>query len=180
MSPLLFSDTTVLINFALINRLDLLERIANGRGAWTATVASECKASSKYPGQESLREVPAILGEPIFPNRVELQQAMVLRDELAAPGDARHKHLGEAETLAVIEHRYRDSRFVTDDREASRLASQRGISAVTTWDLFRLAVKVKFIDSDAAWGYVQTLRSQNRGAPPGVRTRSDLDTWLAT
>jgi len=30
----MFPDNTVLTNFALINRMDLLRRLANGKGRW--------------------------------------------------------------------------------------------------------------------------------------------------
>jgi hypothetical protein len=42
-----------------------------------------------------------IFGRPLYPDAAELQDARVLRDELALPGDGPHKHLGEAETLAI-------------------------------------------------------------------------------
>lgn len=45
----LFPDNTVLINFALINRMDLLNRLANGNGRWCATVAAECAESARHP-----------------------------------------------------------------------------------------------------------------------------------
>lgn len=52
MTDVLFPDNTVLISFALINRMDLLRRLANGKGRWCASVASECRNSAKrftYP-----------------------------------------------------------------------------------------------------------------------------------
>ncbi|WP_322749828.1 MULTISPECIES: hypothetical protein [unclassified Frankia] len=54
MAVLLFPDNTVLINFAIINRMDLLERLANGNGHWCATVASECDSSAQRPGLSAL------------------------------------------------------------------------------------------------------------------------------
>ncbi|HET9896728.1 MAG TPA: hypothetical protein VFQ44_17495 [Streptosporangiaceae bacterium] len=42
MTDVLFPDNTVLISFALINWMDLLRRLANGKGRWCACVASEC------------------------------------------------------------------------------------------------------------------------------------------
>jgi hypothetical protein len=43
----MFPDNTVLINFAIITRMDLLSRLANGNGRWCATVAAECVESSR-------------------------------------------------------------------------------------------------------------------------------------
>jgi len=66
-AKLLFPDNTVLINFALINRMDLLERLANGNGHWCATVASECTRSSREAGLEALADAPEIFGAPWYP-----------------------------------------------------------------------------------------------------------------
>ena len=181
MSPvkLFFPDNTVLINFALIKRIDLLERLIDGQGAWSASVASECAQSATYPGQEALHKVPAIFGEPIAPNRAELQQTVIFRYELSSPGDGSHKHVGEAETVAIIQRRFPDSRFITDDKDAARLAARHGIVTFTTWDLLRLAVRVNFISPDLLWGYINDLRGQKRGSPPGVRDLDSFDQWLA-
>jgi hypothetical protein len=56
MTALFFPDNTVLINFAMINRMDLLERLANGNGAWCATVAAECRKSADFPGLAAMSD----------------------------------------------------------------------------------------------------------------------------
>ncbi|WP_406688574.1 hypothetical protein REH65_19335 [Saccharopolyspora sp. ID03-671] len=179
MAALLFPDNTVLVNFALIDRMDLLERLVNGNGQWCATVASECHASSLRPELAALTEVGAIFGSPLSPDRAEKLDAHLLRDELAGPGDAPHKHLGEAETIAIVLRRGLNAFFVTDDREAQRLAGKNGITTVTTWKLLKTAVIVGFLDADTLWTYVQVLRKSRRGSPPGVHDRPTYDTWLA-
>jgi hypothetical protein len=95
---LMFPDNTVLINFAIINRMDLLGRLANGNGQWCATVAIECSASAKRPELAALGGAGEIFGEPLRPDEAEHQDIGVLRDQLAAPGEPRTQHLGEAET----------------------------------------------------------------------------------
>src|SRR5258708_39873638 len=47
----MFPDNTVLSNFAIINRIDLLSRLANGNGRWCATggVARRCHGSAVGP-----------------------------------------------------------------------------------------------------------------------------------
>ncbi|MBL7497818.1 hypothetical protein I6A84_43960 [Frankia sp. CNm7] len=180
MAALLFPDNTVLINFAIINRMDLLERLANGNGRWCATVAAECAASARYPGRGALTAVHDIFGAPWFPDATELRETRVLREELASPGDHPHRHLGEAETIAIMLHRRVDGFFVTDDNDAARLAARHGIQVVRTWRLLQLATRFGWIDADTLWGYVQTLRGQRRGAPPGVTDRPSLDKWLTS
>lgn len=168
MTQLLFPDNTVLVNFALINRMDLLARVTNGNGRWCATVASECDRSSQEPGLGAMSSAHEIFGVPLYPESgAERLDVQALRLELAQPGDPNHKHYGEAETLAIMSRRAIAGFFVTDDGDAARLARNNGIAVITTWDLMRLAVRCKLVDVDTVWGYTQTLRANRRGAPKG-------------
>lgn len=176
-TQLIFPDNTVLVNFAIISRMDLLEQVVNGRAAWCATVSTECAQSAEVDGLEALRQAPDIFGVALRPTQAELVDTQVLRLELASPGDSSLAHLGEAETLAIMIRRGHARYFVTDDGNASRLAGKHGIAALSTWDLIRLAIRAERVDPDAAWGYLQTLRSQARGTPRGVTTRLTFDTW---
>lgn len=181
MGILLFPDNTVLINFALISRMDLLARLANGNGCWCATVSIECADWVKEPGLSALSTASEIFGESLYPKPSEHQAIRLMRDELAAPGDHPRQHLGEAETLTIIVHRglTAGSFFVTDDRGAARLANKHGVPVVDTWQLLKVACRKAWLDADALWGYVQTLRTNERGAPRGVRDRPSFDKWLS-
>lgn len=178
MTILLFPDNTVLINFAMLNRMDLLGSLANGNGRWCATVAAECANSTGIVGLGALVDAPSLFGEPLRPDRAELQDAYILRDELAQPGDPRYKHLGEAETVAIMQRRQLHGFFVTDDNDARRMATRHGVGVTTTWTLLKMAWKMGRVDPDTLWGYVQTLGRQSRGTPPGVTDRSTFDKWL--
>lgn len=178
MAVLLFPDNTVLINFAIISRIDLLERLANGNGKWCASVAAECARSSEQPHLHALREMADIFGSPLFPGEAEYQDMLVLRAELASPGDPRHKHIGEAETLAIMLRHRTNGLFVTDDGDARRLGARKGVTVVSTWGLLRVAHRNRWVDTDTLWGYVQTLGTHRRGSPPGVRDRASLEKWL--
>jgi predicted nucleic acid-binding protein len=180
MATLLFPDNTVLINFALINRMDLLERLANGHGKWCASVASECHASAGQPGLGALTAADAILGPPLYPDNAELIDAKLLRAELSSPGDHPHQHLGEAETLAIMIRRQVTGFFATDDRDAARLAVKHNVTVATTWLLLRMTSKQGWVDDDTLWGYIQTLGTHHRGGPTGVTDRASFNTWLLT
>jgi hypothetical protein len=179
MAVLMVPDTTVLINFAILRRMDLLGRLADGDGRWCATVATECAESARVTGLTALDGAGAIFGEPLFPDEAEHQDALVLRDGLVRPGDPPTKHLGEAETLAIIERRQLRGFFVTDDHDASRLAAREGVQVVATWDLLRVAHRQGWLGADALWGYVRTLERHDRGAPRRVRDRPSFDKWAA-
>jgi predicted nucleic acid-binding protein len=180
-TALLFPDTTVLVNFALIGRMDLLELAAGGgRGRWCGTVATECRRSARHQGLDDLEQVPDILGAPLYPETgAERLEVRHLRTELASPGDSPTDHLGEAETLAIIVSRPELSAFfVTDDRAAARLAASRSVTVVTTWDLLRLFLRHARITDDEAWSFALTLRAERRALPPGCRTEEDAWRWM--
>ena len=181
MTTLMFPDTTVLINFAHINRMDLLARLANGNGCWCASVASECARSARQSDLTALDDAGDIFGDPLRPDPAEYQDTIALRDQLAAPGDAPSKHFGEAETVAIITRRHLNLNcfFVTDDRDAARLASRNGIRVADTWLLLRIAHRRLGLDADVLWGYVQTLQRQGRRPPNEARDRSSFDKWLS-
>jgi len=162
MPALLFPDNTVLINFAIINRMGLLEQLANKRGQWCATVASECAVSSKLQNLESLHEASRIFGEPLYPSIVEVQDTLLLRDELASPGDSKTQHLGEAETIAIVTRRNIAAFFATDDKGARRLAANHGIQTATTVDLLAVAVRAGLLSIDHHSEYLKTLRQHKR------------------
>lgn len=167
MSRLQFADNTVLINFCLIGRLDLLERLMNGSGAWTATVQIECDESAHYPGCAELSTVHLFLGEPYRPatdgERAAIEEA---REFLREPGDGPEKHLGEAETVGVIVARALTAILVTDDTGALRLARRHDVPAVTTADLLRLAARAGLIEVQKAWDYLRELEDSHKRVLP--------------
>jgi hypothetical protein len=136
MAVLVFPDNTALINFAIINRMDLLSRLANGNGRWCATVSIECARSARVPGLAALDDAPEIFGEPLFPDDAELQDVRVLRDELASPGDQPSKHLGEAETLAIVARRHLNCFFwgYVQTLQGRSRGAPRGVSDRLSFD----------------------------------------------
>lgn len=167
MPNLFFADNTVLINFALIDRLDLLEALLNARGRWCLTVSQECRRSSQQPGLTALAGVGAFLGPPIPPDSpAELLFTQVLRDRLVSPFDGPRKSLGEAETLAIMHARFRGDILASDDKGAARLAADRqldlGVKVATTADLLRLALRAGKLTQQEHDLYVGSLRSRGR------------------
>ncbi|WP_432946778.1 hypothetical protein ACQPXM_09125 [Kribbella sp. CA-253562] len=162
-----FPDNTVLINFATIGRLDLLEELANGHGRWCLSVSHECARSARVDGLDSLNSVRAFLGDPLEPTPAELLDTRVLRDSMTSPGDGVTKHLGEAETITIITNRGLQPAaiFVTDDASALGLAASRGIRVADTWDLLNLAERVGKIDAEQHAQYVAKLAANDRYRP---------------
>lgn len=178
MTALLFPDNTVLVNFGLMGRVDLFARIVRDNGAWTLTVSEECERSAQVPGHESLVEFRALLGDPMIPALAERIDTGLLRAQLAQPGDAPTRHLGEAEAIAIISHRGLSAAFVTDDVGARRLAlANGGIRTYSTTDLLKLAVRAKLTSEDGAWALVELLRAHGRMVGNVPRTFVKFQNW---
>ncbi|MCW2878544.1 MAG: hypothetical protein JWQ95_2644 [Sphaerisporangium sp.] len=95
-----FPDNTVLINFACVSRLDLLEEILRGRGRWTDAIADEANQSARfYPALANIAR-DAWLGDPIEvtdPNEIMIIER-IRRAAFGGTRDKPRKHLGEAQT----------------------------------------------------------------------------------
>lgn len=170
-----FADNTVLVSFATIGRMDLLETLFCGKGRWCSAVRDECFLSAREPELESIVLAEDFLGDPVSPTKSELQLTRRFRDQLASPQERDStKHLGEAETLAVMVQRYQFDILVTDDRAARRLAAAHSVEVVTTWALLQMIVRVGLAAPEDVLEYLRLLRP--RGAPT-IRGVTDLRAW---
>lgn len=177
MTTVMFPDNTVLVNFAHLNRVALLGVLFPSR-QWCATVASECGKSATVPGLSDLHSAPAVFGAPLYPNPAEHVDTQILRTAMSRPDDERHKHLGEAETIAIVSRRRIHAVFVTDDRSAKARAAAHGILVIDTWRVFQLAHRKGLLTAAEVWADLQTLAAKERGGPPKVRSKEDCDAWL--
>ncbi|MCV7225277.1 hypothetical protein [Mycolicibacterium komossense] len=176
MPKLFLPDNTVLINFAIIRRMDLLAELLKGQGAWCLSIARECRDSQAF--HPDLEQAGAIFGPPLIPDGTEIIDARILREAMASPGEPATKHLGEAETIAIISARRLDGLFLTDDGGAAALARRHQITAVSTWDLLRLAHKANKVTRPVLTGYLRTLKGAGRGQPRDITSLDDLTPWL--
>lgn len=176
MSELFFPDNTVFVNFGIIDRIDLLDKALNGKGAWCVSIQTECERSSRIDGVHSLSTVGSFLGEPYIPTPVERIQTHVIRDQLSAPGDRSTDHLGEAETLAVMTSRFPGGYFVTDDGGATKMASRYQIQVVNTWQLLRLITNRGHASCIEMHGHLNKLHEESRGGPHFQRV-GEVRSW---
>ena len=161
MPPLFFADTTVLVNFAHVERWDLLEALMRQRARWVASGEDECRS---WVGTFATihDESGRLLGEAVRPEAREYQDVRIVRDSMAEPFEPPQKHLGEAESLVIIENRFAGSLFVTDDGGAHRVAAARGVRCLGTLDLFKGAEQTGLLDSDTHLQLVQSLHRAGR------------------
>ena len=177
MSLCFFPDNTVLVNFGHINRMSLLGTLLPDR-AWCEVVAQECAESARVPGLADLRHARDVFGEPLTPTDRERDRTFDLRDQMRKPGDAATKHVGEAETIAIVTSRGIKAVFITDDKGAQAAARGAGITVITTWDLLKVAHRKGVITTAEAHADAQTLESFDRGWPPCARSLTDFTQWI--
>ena len=165
---LFFPDNTVLVNFAHIRQISVLEGLLQGRGRWVSSVAAECERSAELVQLEDLKNVPEILGAPIRSDRAERVDARAIQIRLRAPGDPSGRSFGESETITVIVRRQLDAMFLTDDRGAIDYLAvgHPEIKVFRTTDLLALAVRVGSFSAEDAVAHLAVLRERRRTRMP--------------
>lgn len=131
--PALFPDTSVAVNFAAVNRMDILITWLSGRGAFCDAVHRELLDwESALPPIVPLIKT---LGDPIELNRAEEERAERVRVSAfgGTSADPR-QHLGEAYTLTLLTERakYQGAAWISDDSSSRELAQYRGIQTYST------------------------------------------------
>lgn len=176
MNYIFFPDNTFLVSLGLIERVDLLEWLPSRM--WSASVKSECLASSRVEGLAQLKQVPDYMGAPLLPTITELQQTRILKDRLATPGDDANAHLGEAESLAIVISRGLEAVFVTDDKGAALIARAHSVQVATTWRVLRLMYKSQRLGRADMHRARDVLRQEGRRAPECGWDEKDFGLWL--
>jgi len=165
MSGFLFPDNTVLCNFAAVERLDLLKSVLNSRGRWVSAVEREARMSAtKLPALRSLLH-EGWLDEPIEIDPTEARSIDRVRRIVFGGSAARpRQHLGEAETCYVILHRpgFRESWWLSDDREAVRYARDQHITTRETIDVMSMAVVNGDISSRDGYVLMNQMADRDR------------------
>jgi hypothetical protein len=166
MTEHLFPDNTVLCNFAVVDRLDLLRSVLDGRGRWTEAVAYEAsRSAAKLP---SLRRLAAEgwLDEPVeITDPKDIRKiAQIRRAVFDGADDEPLKHLGEAQSCYVIKNwaSFAGSWWISDDREALRYARFQNITTRETIDIMRMAVADGDISAPDAFGLMNQMADSDR------------------
>lgn len=183
MGYLFFSDTTVVINFALCDEMDLLATIVEGRGAWTGAVQAECHQKSDEFDLPRMREADDIFGQPFRPeNGAEHLMVHTVRQNFLRPGDGPRKHLGESESLAILSTRSGlKGAFVTDDMQVHAPAlTQYHVQCLTTWDLLRVALITGWATEQTIRDMRSVLLEEKRVHVPEIRDEARFELWLTS
>lgn len=161
-----FPDNTVLINFACVKRLDLLREILRGRGRWTEAIEFEASRSARfYPDLHTLIS-GGWLGEAIeVTDPMAVFQINRIRTAaFGGPHDEPTKHLGEAQTCYVIKSypEYRNSYWITDDRDAADYARAQGITTKDTRRLISDGVQDGACTAEEGFRLLREMRTLGR------------------
>lgn len=170
-TPFFFPDNTVLINLAVLDRVDLLAWFLRDRGRWCASVEWEWRRSVGALGlQNAEQRVREICGEPLLPDPREHVDIHLLVDSLRAPGDSPDRHRGEVETIVLVRNRaeLHGSVFISDDMGALQLARQElpGSKCYTTVDILVHAELSGKINNKQAHDFLCRLRQEERRVRP--------------
>lgn len=179
MSTWWFPDNTVLCNFAIIERIDVLEKTLNGNGRWCEAVAYEASQSAKIPGLQSLHRVAegGWLDEPIEIDQDGARRVEVIRIGVFGGSSARPlQHLGEAQTLFLLDNdeRFRMAYWLTDDRSAYDYAAKRQMLARTTVDILRAAIANGDLQPNDGYSMLRSMQLAGRYVHKMPGTPADL------
>ncbi|WP_371515869.1 hypothetical protein [Kitasatospora sp. NBC_01300] len=158
-----FPDNTVLCNFASVSRLDILENVLSGRGRWTEAVAYEAKRSSRYLPALDPPDVSRWLGDPIEVDDPETVERIRQGVFFGSPSDPL-KHLGESETLHVINTRveFKEATWISDDKASLDLARHRGIPTMRTKDVMAVACVGFIVSQQEGFALLQQMVTNGR------------------
>lgn len=159
MTAAFFPDTTVLVNFQVINRWAVLTELVKDGAVWVASVEDECRDwVDDHPDIHAAAAL--IFGTAIRPEPAEQINIRIARNDMADPTDDHPtKHLGEAETIVIIQSRFQGSRFITDDKKARAAATAQGIQCYGTGDLLVVAEAKGLISAADRASDLVTLRT---------------------
>lgn len=126
-----FPDNTVFCNFAIVEKVSLLEAYLDDRGRWTEAVAFEVGNSAGHLPDLAGVHAQGWMHAPIEIDGDHDQREVegLRRSVFGGSKDQPLKHLGESQTLHVIRTRYSagDAVWISDDRETIRYAAGQGI-----------------------------------------------------
>lgn len=175
---LLFPDTTVLINFHICSAMPLLDTLTRKRGQWTATIRQECiRKEDDLELPQLAAAAEGVFGDPLYPDEDEHRAIRDLRALMARPGDHRDQHLGEAETVVILERRALNAIFITDDSHVQEFTHK---TCITSWDLLGHGLQL----GDVTEGQIRSMRgmllAQRRVHINEVKDAASFEMWLAS
>lgn len=175
---LIFPDTSVAIDFAIVDRIDLLTGWLRGRGAVCEAVRLEILDNSN--SLPSVDDLIAALGDPIELTEEEWGWAEDMRIVRLGGSSAKpREHLGEAHTIALIASRrdeLGDATWIADDCDSREFAGEKGIRVMDFVSVLQEVIVEGEISVDDAWDLWQRCYGHERGGCRRPTNKDDLRT----
>ena len=155
---ILLLDNTVLSNFALVGHIDLLPKVLGAKVPTTPHVMGE------FNDGVSRGRLPKTNFDWLELITLEAQEEIHLQKLVA------RVNVGEASCLAVAS--YRNGRFLTDDRDARKLAAQLQVPISGTLGILQRLVKLDLMTVATANQILSSMIAKGYRSP--VRTLDEL------
>jgi predicted nucleic acid-binding protein len=151
MNDLVILDNTVLSNFALVKRADLVLALWPGKASTTSNVLAEYLAASDkltFPPEawQAIRVLSLTVPEETFASQLSLR-------------------LGAGERSCIAVARLRGGLFVSDDLDARRIAREYAISLSGTLGILNASVQKNLLDLQEANHILATMIAAGYRAP---------------
>ena len=180
----LFPDTCLLINFAVVNRIDLIEKILHQKVHWPLAIFHEVQGFSKEPEYSDLSLLTIErdkIYEPTIFERVEIEN---LRMTMPKSNNYNKDNLGEAEVLIIAKNRFPPPHAVivlTEDANAITEAHKLKFNTFGSAQVLKLLVKMGSIDSEEALSVCKLMINSKRPIldenKKSVKNK-DLEKWF--
>ncbi|OYC97221.1 hypothetical protein [Microbacterium sp. Yaish 1] len=155
MQHFFFPDNTVFVNFAWVDRLDLLQSYLAGRGRITEAVKFEVERSKSHVANLHKLDVSAWFDDVIeFDDTKDVDGIDFIRRRRFGGSELEPlKHLGESQTIWALTTipAYASSCIVTDDEAAYNLAKGQDCRVAHTIDVLRHLVAYGEINAQEAF-----------------------------
>lgn len=163
----LFPDNSVVVCFARADELGVLEQYLRGKGRVVEAVSREISDSAGFVPTLRDLDQQTWFGDPIVLERAtDIRAVEGIRVAVFGGGKARpREHLGESQTLHLLrtDDVYRDSAWLTEDREAYRFAQRQHITTRDTFGI--LCEMVGYLDMSIDRAYEVAQRILDAGEP---------------
>jgi hypothetical protein len=157
----LFPDNSVIVCFARAQELDVLEEYLRGKGRVLEAVSREIFDSTGHVPNLKNLDQQAWFGDPIpIIDVADIRAVEGIRVAVFGGGKAKpREHLGESQTLHLLrtDDAYRDSIWLTEDREAYLFAQRQHITTRDTFGILCDMVGYLDLPIDRAFDVAQRI-----------------------
>lgn len=157
-------DANILMSFAVVDRLDLLEVRYGNRVVWTDGIRIEVARGIRAEPRLQRVVDMAWITDPIeIDGGHAAQRVEQIRRALGGLHTEPLRHLGEAQGMYLLETSHKGGKFLTDDRAAASFARRQGLIVYDTADILSECHAMGEIGCPDAYKLLQEMADEGRG-----------------